>query len=197
MARQTRPHRIGNAAAGLALMCTLAFSLSGCAQDEPSAVDTPFPEFQSGSFDVVTTLVDDRCLDGGLNLLFMPNGADTPWQWPFPITVYNLGELPKTYAIALREPFGEMTVTAQYTGGAMQALVAEENQGVLLGEDRYGQCVADMGATVHIDVADVDHVTGVVTLEMRDPRGDERCPVGMPTACEVVLTIDATRSAGE
>jgi len=178
----------------LAALAVLA--LAGCGDDGESTVAYPFPDFQAGGFDVVTTLVDDQCLDGGLNPLFMPNGADTPWQWPYAITLYPLADLPQTYAIELRAPFGAMTITASYTGGATQGLVSEPNVGVLLGEDRFGQCVADMSADVHLELLSEDHVSGVVTLTMSDPRGDEMCPVDMPASCEVLLTIDATRSAG-
>ncbi len=64
-----------------------------------------------GDYIFTTTVVDDRCLDGGLNLLFMPNGVDTPWDWPFEIGVQSQAALPATYDIMLRQPFGTMTVT--------------------------------------------------------------------------------------
>lgn len=164
-------------------------SAAGCGSG--SGDDTV--DFATGEFVVKTTLVDDGCLDGGLNLLFMPNGTGTPWEWPFPVTLYAEDALPTTYDIQLREPFGEMTVTAQDGGIDLQVIDAQTNPGVLLGEDRFGQCVADMDATVQIEVVAVDEVTGVAELGMSNPRGDERCPKEMPTTCEVLLTFEATR----
>jgi len=127
-------------------------------------------------------------------LLFMPNGDGAPWQWPFAIPVYSQSSLPKTYDIQLREPFGQMTVTATRNGRAGQIIVAKEGTGVLLGEATFGQCVVDMGATVYFELLDQGSLSGVATLEMRDPRGDARCPIDMPATCEVILTFEATRA---
>ena len=87
----------------------LSLLLAACGEDaEPD--DTV--DFATGDFAISTNVVDDQCLDGGLNLLFMPNGTDTPWAWPFPVTLYAESALPSDYMIQLREPFGQLSVTA-------------------------------------------------------------------------------------
>lgn len=150
-------------------------------------------DFETGDFTVRTTVVDDRCLDGGLNLLFMPNGVETPWEWPFPVRIHAERELPITYDIALRQPFGEMTVTASDAGVDLQTLVAEKNEAVLLGEAQFGNCVADMNATVQVRLVAHDEVTGFADLELTDPRGADRCPTDMPPRCSVLLSFEAER----
>ena len=88
-----------------ALLILLAAGLfSGCGTDSDDTIDFP-----TGEFVIKTVVVDDQCLDGGLNLLFMPNGTETPWEWPYPIAFHSEDALPKTYTLQLREPFGQMT----------------------------------------------------------------------------------------
>lgn len=162
----------------------------GVAGGAPSAAD-----FTTGEFTVTTTAIDDACLDGGLNLLFMPQGPATPWQWPFPITLYGAEELPRTYPIQLREPFGAMTLDATSAGPARQALVVQENPAVALG-DPFGACVAGLAGRVDLILQTANTVSGTATLELTDPRGDEQCPADMPARCEVVLTFQGLRVGG-
>lgn len=178
----------------LAFVCLLcAASLAGCGDHAASPAPEPDMLFDSGEFDVTSTLVEDGCLDGGLNLLFMPNGQTEPWKWPYPIMVYGPGNLPQTYAIQLRDPFGPMTVTATPNGGAAESFAIDSNPSVLLDEANYGQCVVDMGGSVALSLIDEDHVEGVANLAMSDPRGDDRCPVGMPVSCAVRLQFEGQR----
>jgi len=161
----------------------------GCSSEE----ETEGP-FTTGSFWVQTRAVDDQCLDGGLNLLFMPYGTAEPWPWPFPIEVHQSAELPLTYPIHLREPFGEMIATANAVDDTSQHWTFETNVGVLLGEDQFGQCVVDMVATADMSVRTNDLLDGEAQLGMLDPRGDERCPADMPASCDVTLVFVAERA---
>lgn len=171
-----------------AAACALA-----CATSCGESADGDTVALATGEFVVQTTLVDDGCLDGGLNLLFMPNGTGTPWEWPMPVTIHAEDELPVTYDIELREPFGQMTVTARDGGVDIQVIESETNPAVLLNEGRFGQCVADMSADVQVELQSADEISGIAELGMSDPRGDERCPREMPDACEVLLRFEAAR----
>jgi len=162
-----------------------------CTTTEGAGDEGPF---ESGDFWVQTRSVDDRCLDGGLNLLFMPKGTAEPWPWPFPIAVHRPEELPLTYGIRLREPFGEMTATAAASGDNTQHWTFEKNVGVLLGPDQFGQCVVDMVAAADMSVRTNDLIDGHASLGMLDPRGDERCPVDLPASCEVTLVFVGERA---
>lgn len=164
----------------------LSFQLS-CGSEEPTI------SFESGEFTVSTLQVDDQCLDGGLTPLFMPRGDDEPWEWPHPVELYAFSELPVTYTLPLRDPFHEMTVTATLINDMQQELVAETNPDVELDRDRFGACVAELDGQVDVLLVDADRVEGIANLEMRNPRGDERCPADMPDACNVILSFEATR----
>ncbi|MFU8804551.1 MAG: hypothetical protein ACNA8W_12130 [Bradymonadaceae bacterium] len=179
-------------ATAIFIALSLSFSLISCGND---TVDGPDFAFPSGDFIISTHFVDDRCLDGGLNLLFMPRGEDEPWEWPFPVQVQAPEELPKTYMISLREPFHEMTVTATQVHSDEQQFVAQTNPSVKLGPDRFGECVVALDGVVNLKLVDTDRVEGIAALQMRDPRGDDRCPVDMPPTCDVILSFDGTRSS--
>ena len=176
----------------LILVLIFIASISACS-DDPVTEDTSGIDFPNGDFDISTTLVDDQCLDGGLNLLFMPNGQDEPWLWPYPIQMHGQSALPKTYDIQLREPFGTMTVAVTNEGGPIQRFEGERKIGVLLGAQNFGECVVDMDVVVEVKLLDSDSVEGAGVVQMTNPRGDERCPVDMPATCEVVLTFSGTR----
>lgn len=150
--------------------------------------------FATGEFTVRTLVVDDQCLDGGLNLLFMPNGTDTPWEWPHSVTLLAEDELPRAYDITLRPPFGQMRVDAQDAGVNLQLLQGRTNEAVTLGEAQFGACVADMAARVQVQLDAPDAASGVAEITMSNPRGDDRCPVEMPAECTLLLSFDATRT---
>lgn len=175
------------------ILAVLAIFQIACQLDTIPGPDFTFP---SGDFIISTNLVDDRCLDGGLNPLFMPMGDAEPWRWPYAIALYEPSELPKTYVISLREPFAEMTVTAYQTDPTGQQFVAQTNPRVELGPDRFGECVVELDGVVNILLLDSNRLEGIAALQMRNPRGDERCPADMPPTCEVILSFEGTRSAG-
>jgi hypothetical protein len=167
----------------------------GVAGGAPSAGGFSTGDFTTGEFTVTTTAIDDACLDGGLNLLFMPQGPATPWEWPFPITLYAPDALPQTYPIQLREPFGAMTLDATAAGPSRQTLAVQENPAVALG-DPFGACVAGLAGRVDLIVQTANTVSGTATLQLSDPRGDEQCPADMPAECGVVLTFQGLRVGG-
>ena len=158
--------------------------------------EEPEISFSSGDFLVSTLQVDDQCLDGGLNPLFMPRGDSEPWEWPHPVELHSFSELPVTYAIDLRDPFHEMTVTATRISDSEQQLVAETNPSVQLDPERFGECVAELDGVVDLALIDANNAEGLASLTMRNPRGDERCPAGMPESCNVTLRFEATRLDG-
>lgn len=176
------------------ILLLLALMAMAC-ESETTVAGPDFP-FASGDFTIFTNLVDDRCLDGGLNPLFMPLGDVEPWQWPLPVAVYAPSELPRTYDISLREPFNQMTVRVTQLDATTQQFVSEPNPRVELGPDRFGECVVELDGVVNITLLDSNTLEGIAALQMRNPRGDERCPADMPSTCEVVLSFDGTRSAG-
>ncbi len=161
----------------------------GCGDEEaPDLADTV--DFASGEFQITTHSVVDECLDGGLNLLFMPEGDETPWGWEFPIELYAESELPRTYDIQLRDPFGAMTVNAVDSGVDLQQMIANKD-GVSLGS-QYGDCVANIDSVVEMSLVDSNTAEGLASLSLSNPVGDD-CPVDLPPSCSVFLSIEAAR----
>ena len=177
------------------VVALLLLLLSGCDSDDEVSQDRDFA-FPTGEFQVETHAVDDRCLDGGLNLLFMPNGDAQPWAWPFPVTLYNPEDLDQTYSLSLRDPFGEMEVTASLETPVDQRLQIHPNPSVKLGEERFGDCAVELGGYGLVTMVDSDEVEGVIFIEMSDPHGDERCPADMPDHCNVNVGFVGTRADG-
>ncbi len=173
----------------VALLTLAIITLAGCDDGDP---DFPFDE---GEFQIFTLLVDDQCLDGGLNPLFMPQGTEEPWAWPHLIRVYPPSALPQTYDLTLRPPFHEMSVTAERVSSTEQQLTVHPNPSVLIGPEQFGDCAVELSGTVHVDLTGSDQIEGVASLNLSDPGGDERCPADMPTSCAVLLSFEGTRGA--
>jgi len=153
----------------------------------------PFPE---GDFQFTTTHIEDGCLDGTLNLLFVPHGLETPWDWVYSIKLYPPEALPQTYGIRLRDPFGEMNVRVEQIDALNERAVGVQNEGVLLNQTLYGDCVADLDADVAIELLGEDRGRARAALIMSNPRGAEgRCPDSdrLDAGCQVLLTLDVHR----
>ena len=174
-----------------------ALALAGCGGvDASGAPDRPF-DFPEGDFQVTTLGIEDRCLDGGLHPLFMPQGTGTPWDWTYPIRLHPPEALPQTYPIRLRDPFGEMTVRAERVGDTEERVRGLQNTGVVLNEDLYGDCVADLDADVAITLYAQDRAAGRGALLMSNPRGAEgRCPDSdrLEAGCQVLLELSIRRT---
>lgn len=175
------------------IVCVLLLILSsGCDPQEDGTQQLDF-DFATGEFQVQTHAVDDRCLDGGLNLLFMPEGDDQPWEWPYPVTLHDPGELEATYTMELREPFGEMEVTATESAPAEQHLDIHPNPEVKLGEERFGDCIVELAGHGEVTLIGPDEVEGIIYIELSDPRGDDRCPADMADRCDVNVGFTGER----
>ncbi len=175
------------------LSLSLLFGLAGCGGDPSAEVsgERPF-DFPTGEFALTTLSVDDRCLDGALHALFMPEGAGTPWAWERPVTLHPPEDLPKTADLVLRAPFGAVSVTYSAVDMRRARARGAQNRGVPLDEERFGACVADLDADVDVQIVSTDLVSCEGVLTMSDPRGDPRCPV-LATPCEVALVFKGER----
>ena len=171
----------------------LLFGLAGCGGDPSAEVsgERTF-EFPSGEFTLTTLSVHDGCLDGALHAVFMPEGAGTPWAWEHPVTLHPPEDLPKTADLLLRAPFGALSVTYSAVDMRRARAQGDQNQGVLLDEERFGACVADLDADVDVQLVSRDLVSCEGVLTLSDPRGDPRCPL-MATPCEVALIFKGER----
>ncbi len=151
-------------------------------------------EWSGGDFQFTTWQVEDTCMDGALEALFMPEGPDSPWDFEYEIYLPGYEELPLSYDIDLRAPFLGMPVdvdadsdgTFQVRGSVMEA--------VELGAAAYGDCVVTMSVDADMTPRDSDTADGEARVSLSNARGDDgRCPVLSADPCTVTMLIEATR----
>lgn len=148
-------------------------------------------DFSGGLFQVRTLAVDDGCMDGAFDLIFMPEGEETPSDWGTTTEFPAFTALPATYEIALQEPFSAMEVTLSAASSGMSVGDASQTD-VELDDNAWPGCRVDMGITADLVVHSDDHLIGsaVLTTSSFD---EESCPAVTSEPCEIVLDIDATR----
>lgn len=146
--------------------------------------------FASGDFDFQTIDVDDGCLDGAFDTLFMPEG--TANDFGAPIYIPAVDELPSTYTIDLASPFGTMEV--EVTGdGETRTIRGAQTTDVEYDDANHPGCLIDASVDVDLVIDDGDNVHGTATMELGS-FDESTCPVVTNTAgCTVVATIRGTR----
>jgi hypothetical protein len=174
-------------------MRTLIFILGlvACASEEPQ--EGGGFTWSGGEFDFQTTDADDACLGGALEVLFMPNGPETPQDFEYSIYLPSYDELPMSYAIDLREPFVGMEVTVREGPEGGLSIRDSIMESVELGVGSYGDCVVTMSVDADFIPNSATAVEGIAIIEISDPRGsEERCPVLDSDPCDVELNIEAS-----
>ena len=145
----------------------------------------------SGNYQFYTLAVDDACLDGALEAVFMPNGPEAPHPFEFPVFLPAPQDAPLTYDVDFRAPFVGMTVTVTADGERL-SIADSVMPSVRLNADRYGDC--DVTITVAAELAPeaADQLGGTASLSLSDPRGqDGRCPPVDSDPCALSLTLRA------
>ena len=178
-----------------AAMAACLLLAPGCSRDDGVSGDddTAFgdpADYTGGDFQFITLAVDDGCLDGALEVLFMTEGPEVPKPWDYPTYLPAFDEMPTTYSIDLREPFLGIVVTVEDAGGHRMLVEDAVMEEVLLGEDRYGDCVVTMTCDVDLTVVGATRVEGSVAIAISDDVG-EHCPVFDSSPCTMTLTLQA------
>ena len=179
----------------LALLLALTLTSAGCKPPGGDDDDGGPPEdFAGGDFDFLTTGVEDGCLDGALEALFMPDGPGVPNAWSYPVHLPAFEDMPESYPIDLREPFVGIQVTVEDAGDNRMAVANAVMESGLLGQAQYGDCVVTMTCDVDLEVVTSTRVEGSVAISISDPRGDDdRCPVFDQLPCTMTLTVEAEK----
>lgn len=175
-----------------------ALALAACGDDDTTADagtggGTGGTEaFVGGTFQLTTHAVSDKCLDGGLDLLFMPDGAGTPYDLANKTELPGTADLPSTYKIQLQAPFAAMdvTVTAGATAGAM-AIKDAKQAAVAVDAAKWPNCKADMtiNADITVDGADTVSVNAKISVDKWD--GSD-CPAA-DAGCLITLDMKGAR----
>ena len=162
--------------------------------DDTMGGEPPVSQWTGGDFDFQTIDVDDQCLGGAFEALFMPEGPATPHTFEYPIFMPDYRDLPQTYTIDLRAPFIEMPVTVDATDGETYIIRGALMEAVELGTYAYGDCVATMSVDADLSPIDGNNASGWATISISNPRGnDGLCPVFQSDDCRVRIEINAVR----
>ena len=174
------------------LLSLALFSLLACGKDTSGDSGAfELQDFSGGLFQISTLAVEDGCMDGAFDLIFMPEGAETPSDWTTSTEFPAYDALPSTYEISLQEPFSSMEVTL--SEGDNGLTVGDANQsGVELDADAWPGCMVDMGITAELMVHTDDHLMGsaVLTTSSFD---EESCPAVSSEPCQIILDLSAQR----
>jgi len=157
----------------------------------PSEERLPLAELKGGDYQFYTEGVEDGCLDGALEALFMPEGPATPHPFEYPVYVPSLEELPMSYAVDFREPFVGMDVTVSQLDETTLQVDGDTMPDVELGVAS-GDCAADMEADALLWAVGEGALRGTADIAVRDPEGSEGlCPVFDQDPCTVELVLSA------
>ena len=178
----------------MSAMAMVGMSLAfGCAADEAAATSdtsTAAATFAEGNFQLTTHVVSDKCVDGGLDLVFMPNGVDKPYDLTNLTQLPASSGLPKTYDIELQAPFQKLNVTVAADGANMKIEDAAQT-GIKVDEAQWPNCVADMTVDAAITVIDNDNVTVNAKVTVNNWTGSD-CPTA-DNGCVVTLDMKGVR----
>jgi hypothetical protein len=179
-----------------ASLALLACDASSDSSDTGSTASTGGTSFAAGNFQLTTTEANDACLGGGLEILFMPNGANSPYDLANVTEFPAASDLPKTYNITLQAPFSEMEVTvSKGASDNMMQIRNSKQTGVKVDEANYGDCTVDMDIDADITIVDSDNLNVAATISVTNWQGgnDMKCPMAQSDPCEVKLTMTGKR----
>jgi hypothetical protein len=130
-------------------------------------------------------------MDGAFDLIFMPEGSETPSDWATTTEFPAFGDLPSTYEISLQEPFSAMEVTVSESETGL-AIGDAAQSGVELDGVAWPGCMVDMAISADLMVHSDDMLMGsaVLTTSSFD---EENCPEVSSDPCEVLLDLTASR----
>lgn len=166
--------------------------LAGCDQQ---ALKTPkeFEHLYGLEHDFQTLGVEDQCFDGALEILFMPEGANNPHEFEYPIYMPLLEETPYQGSVDFREPFVGMDVNIVGDDTGQLSIDGAVMGAVSLGGS-FADCVADM--TVNAEFSPTqDGFSGIANIQISNLQSSEgACPVSSDDVCQVVLQLRTSPS---
>lgn len=186
----------------LLLCCGLALMLGCPSSDDddddddsgapPGDDDTGGSAFEAGQFAFATYAVDDGCLNGAAEAIYMPQGPAVPEAWDDPLEIPSFDSLPSTYTIQLPDPIGALEITLEQGQGDQFVLQQAELIDMLFDEATYPDCIVDATVSATLNVQSDDHITGSVTLTNTNYEG-ATCPAVVSDPCDVMLDVQGDR----
>ena len=182
----------------LALVIMSALAIAACGGHDhddhehgDSTGATAATGFSAGTFQLYTIEVSDKCLDGGLDLLFQPDGENTEYKLENTTEIPGSADLPADLTVKLQDPFSDMAVKIEADGDNMKVVGAVQED-VVIDADKYGDCNADMTVDLSITIMDDNNLTVAASLSVSDWQGDN-CPEAQADPCMVNLTMRGER----
>jgi len=161
----------------------------GCGGSSSEAPGDNFV-FSGGEFQLYVKQVSDGCLDGGLDLLFMPSGLQSPYALSKRTWIPAFEDLPQSYEIELKAPFNNMPITMQAMGATGMEVVDAVQSQVELGLPG-GACSADMSFSATLTVTSETTIVMETTVVLSNFQSEgELCPNLVSDPCEVGLSMD-------
>lgn len=156
----------------------------------------------AGKFQLTTTEVNDKCLDGGLDMLFMPDGKEHPYDFkdtdgsPIHTEIPAESSLPQTYEIELPQPFENMTIKLESSGTGKMKIRDSKRNAVVIDKKNYGDCAADVALDADIIILDNDDLDIAASIRVTNWKSatDNKCPIVTGSdPCTVSLSLKGTR----
>ncbi len=152
--------------------------------------------FKGGKFLLTTYEVKDECLDGGLELLFMPDGKDKPYAVSdTPTELPDQSTLPKTLTVNLKAPFKALDIKLESKAANQMSVKDAKQTGIQVDKTNYGDCVVDMNVNADITAASADALDLAVTIDVSKwtSAADKKCPTPKAEPCKVTLSMKGAR----
>jgi hypothetical protein len=170
----------------------LALACGGAPADDAEGDGESTAVWEGGELDFVTRAVDDECLGGALEALFMPEGPNTPHPFLYPVYAPPYDALPSSYDVDFREPFIGMPVTVTEGDDGVLEIRGSVMDEVTMGFT-WGDCVTTMAVDADLFPTGATTLVGEARISISDPRGEqERCPVFDQDPCTVTLDLAAS-----
>lgn len=182
-------------AALLALGCGDADSTAAPGQtDASTGSDFDPATFTGGDFQLTVVKVDDGCLDGGMDLLFMPEGTAQPYDLANVTYMPGKSQLPHTYQMKLQAPFEDMTMTMTDAGGAQMQVREAVQEAVLLSLPGSSDCTATMTIDADVILLTPDSLTLMATATISALTSPtQTCPPLTSEPCAVSMNMTGAR----
>jgi hypothetical protein len=172
------------------MACVVLLSCGGGDDSETVGSDTAIDfVFEGGDFQLFVKKVHDGCLDGSLDLLFMPAGTAQPYALSSRTWIPAASQLPESYEIKLQAPFSDLPVTMESDGEYAMKIADAQLPQVELGLPG-GPCTADMSFSAVLALTSagtIDMDTSVILSNFNS--ADELCPNLASDPCTVGLEM--------
>ena len=162
------------------------FALAGCGEEAPE-----WESFAAGDFQLTTVSVEDSCMDGLFDLLFMPAGE--PDDWTMTTEFPSWESLPTSYDIELPAPYSTMAMSVEGAADGIMNFSGGQQTAVLLDESQWPGCTVDMEITATFTVNGADAVSGSISMDTANYTGDN-CPSVQADPCSVTLGLEGARA---